>query len=71
MALTFLLFAAFAPTSTGKEGKGELAWWIGPTIGWSSVGLELCALAVLQGLLVEPDEGSRVKSRVVTQRVML
>ena len=39
MALAFLLSAAFAPTSTGKDGKGELAWWIGPTIGWSSVGL--------------------------------
>jgi amino acid transporter len=34
-ALGFLLFAAFAPPS--ETGPDSLPWWVGPTVGWSSV----------------------------------
>ena len=39
VALAFMLFAAFVPASTAKEGNGDLAWWIGPMVGCASVGL--------------------------------
>lgn len=51
-SLAFLLLAAFAPgTATtratgdvavggdGSNNEGDLPWWIGPTVGWASVGL--------------------------------
>ncbi|KAM7224585.1 amino acid transporter [Rhypophila decipiens] len=53
VSLAFLLFAAFVPGSLtnarskhpgsgndyDEDNTGEIAWWIGPLVGWGSVGL--------------------------------